>query len=202
MIVMHNGAHLSALGISSSFLLALPNAASEAGSRFPYVLCLHDDGCNGETMLRSLNCEEMVDACRCALLHPNGQNSCFLDMTHGPAWQNYLLMGLLPLAERSFPLSGKPSLLGMGTGGWAASRLAQQLPDRFFASAAVDAQPDLQEQYTQGKLCTKPDLQAAFGDPVQMKKYPLCPDTKWFCGEGAAQKALQYVMHADRSARL
>lgn len=200
MIVFNGRAHLSALGISSGFILALPDTACETGVRLPYVLCLHDDAQNGERMLRTLCCDGLVDSYRYALLLPNGQNSCFLNMAHGPKWQTYLMEGLLPFAERTFPLTGKPSIIGIGTGGWAAARLAMLFSGCFSASAAINAQPSLQQEYALGKLNAKPDLQAAFGDPSAAEPYPLSPDTLWLNGDGAAQTALRHLMHADGSA--
>ena len=117
-------------------------------ARIPYVLCLHDDGQNGEKLLQSLHCASAVDAANVALLLPDGQNSCFLNMAHGPKWETYLLRGLLPFAERTFPLRAKPGLLGVGTGGWAAARLAAQAPERFAASVAADAWEDLARNVT------------------------------------------------------
>jgi putative tributyrin esterase len=193
MIVIRGGAHLSALGISSSFVLALPEDACEIGIRIPYVLCLHDDAQNGDRLLRILNCEQLVDGRRFALLLPNGQNGCFMNMAHGPKWQTYLLDGLLPFAERSFPLVGKPSLLGIGTGGWAAAHLKTLFSERFSLSSAVSARLSLPEEYAMGRQKAIPDLEAVFGDPMRVEAFPLSPVTQWLSGEGAVLKALELL---------
>jgi S-formylglutathione hydrolase FrmB len=200
MIVLSAGAHLSALGIASSFTLALPDSVCEASERLPYVLCLHNDTQNGERMLRSLCCDKLVDEYRYALLLPDGQNSCFMNMAYGPKWQTYLMDGLLPFAERSFPLAGKPSILGIGTGGWAAARLAKSFSSRFSAAAAVSASMELAQDYAMGRLLAKPDLEAAFGDPHKAEAFPLSIDTLLFGGEGAVLSALRRLMHTDGSA--
>jgi len=106
MIVISNHAHLRALGISVGFKVALPDSACARAERIPYVLCLHDYGQSGERFLQTLCCGKLVDEANVGLLLPDGQNGCFLNMAHGPAWETYLLQGLLPYAEpkrRAFP---------------------------------------------------------------------------------------------------
>ena len=187
MIVISNQAHLQALGIAASFTVALPDAICIQHTRVPYVLCLHDYGQNAEQFLRSLACDELVGKQNIGLLVPNGQNSCFLDMAYGPHWESYLMNELLPYAERTYPLQGIPKVFGVGTGGWAAARLAAAYPDRFAASAAANAQPDLPALYAQGKLSDRPDLEAAFGDPQRLPAYPVSKNTVWLEGSNALQ---------------
>ncbi len=197
MIVIETRAHLRELGIAVGFHAALPDAACAGKAQFPYVLCLHDDGQNGEKLLQSLRCASAVDAANVALLLPDGQNGCFLNMAHGPKWETYLLRGLLPFAERTFPLRAKPGLLGVGTGGWAAARLAAQAPERFAASVAADAWEDLPERYKAGELAGRPDLEAAFGDPQTMPPFILSAQTRRFSG---AEAALAAILTIDWSA--
>jgi pimeloyl-ACP methyl ester carboxylesterase len=196
MIVITCRVHLKQLGIANTFRLVLPDAALEIGERLPYVVCLHGYGQSGERLLNEACFGAVVDERRVALLLPNGQNSCFMNMAHGPNWETYLLDGLMPFAERTFPLCGKPRLLGVGTGGWAASRLIAAYPDRFTASIAVDARRDLQEAYANGELLTMPDLEAAFGDPAEMARFPLCEHTRWVNGVGGA---LTQLLNIDGS---
>lgn len=197
MIVIHNRAQLAALGIAAGFTLALPDAACENAGRFPYALCLHGYGQNGETLLRSLGCEAAVDAARVALLLPDGQNGCFMNMAYGPAWETYLLRGLLPYTQRTFPLLGMPRLFGVGTGGWAAARLCGRYPDRFPSAVAANAQTDLPARYARGELSAMPDLEAAFGDPARLADDPPSPRTVWV-NEPPAQ-ALQRMLNEDWS---
>lgn len=198
MIVISSQAHLRALGISASFRLALPDSACGGRSRVPYVLCLHDYGQNGERLLQTLCCERLVDGTNAALLLPDGQNGCFLDMAHGPKWETYLLEGLLPFAERTFPLLSNPGLFGTGTGGWAAARLAALEPFRFPASLAVNADPDLLKAYAAGKLAAMPDLEAALGGADRVPSYPLCAETVWLHGVTAGE-ALAKLLENDWS---
>ena len=188
MIVISNQAHLQALGIAASFTVALPDAICTQNTRVPYVLCLHDYGQNAEQFLRTLACDALVDKHNIGLLIPNGQNSCFLDMAHGPHWESYLMNELLPYAQRTFPLQENPKVFGAGTGGWAAARLAAAYPDRFAASAAANAKPDLPALYAQGRLSDMPDLEAAFGDPKSLPAYPLSKNTVWLEGANALQE--------------
>ena len=198
MIAVHVRTHLPPLGIASGFHLALPDIACEHTERIPFALCLHDYGQNGEQLLRLLCCADLVDQTRTALLLPNGQNSCFMNMAHGPAWETYLLQGLLPLAKRSFPLGGAPKLFGLGTGGWAAARLAKQYPDRFAASMAVDSDIDFQKTYAQGSHTGMPDVEAVFGDATHMPYIPLCDQTRILKGIPAST-ALKELLTEDRS---
>lgn len=200
MIVMQCGAHLPQLGIASGFRVALPDSACTSTERLPFVVCLHDDAQDGEHMLYTLCLDALVDECRVALLLPDGQNSCFLDMAHGPKWQTYLLEGLIPFAQRTFPLRDRIYLLGMGTGGWAAARLAGQCGDRFAGSIAINASPDLQQAYANGQLSVMPDLEAAFGDPARMPSFILSPDTLWFKDTHHAVQALRELLGSDGSA--
>ncbi len=197
MIVISARAHLRELGISMGFSAALPDAACAGNRRFPYVLCLHDYGCNGETLLQSLCCASVVDKAGVALLLPNGQNGCFMNMAHGPQWETYLLQGLLPFAQRTFPLRGKPGLFGAGTGGWAAARLAGRYPDRFAASVAAGAWEDVPGRYKAGECGVMPDLEAVFGDPQTMPAFALCPDTRRFSDPA---EALRAILNVDWSA--
>ncbi|HPJ02678.1 MAG TPA: alpha/beta hydrolase-fold protein [Candidatus Limiplasma sp.] len=187
MIVISNQAHLQALGIAASFAVALPDAVCTQKTRVPYVLCLHDYGQNADRLLRMLACDALVDTQNIGLLIPDGQNSCFLDMAYGPHWESYLMNELLPYAQRTFPLQNTPRVFGVGTGGWAAARLAAAYPDRFAASAAANARPDLPALYAQGKLSDRPDLEAAFGDPQRLQEYPVNKNTVWLEGANALQ---------------
>ncbi|HPF86529.1 MAG TPA: hypothetical protein PK537_00580 [Candidatus Limiplasma sp.] len=198
MIVIKNQAHLPQLGISAGFTLALPDMACRNSKRLPYVLCLHDYGQNGERLLQTLACAPLVDEAKAALLLPNGQNGCFLNMAHGLMWETYLLEGLLPYAARTFALQDPPKLYGVGTGGWAAARLAAAYPKRFAASAAVNAIPNLPKMYADGKLSAMPDLEAAFGSGQAVPDYPLCEQTLWFHG-AAVTDALQTLLNEDWS---
>lgn len=196
MIVIHNQAHMLQLGIAVSFTLALPDTAADHPATFPCVLCLHDSSQNGEQLLQALYCAALVDENQTALLLPDGQNGCFCNMAHGPQWETYLMEGLLPYAGRTFPLGLPPRLFGVGTGGWAAARLAARYPQRFGASAAVNAMQGLPAAYAQGKLAAIPELAAVFGDPQAMPLYPLCGQTRWFQGTTAAE-ALQTLANED-----
>ena len=198
MIVIHNQAHLQQLGIAAGFTVALPDTAVEQPVSLPCVLCLHDYSQNGEQLLQTLHCASLVDETKIALLLPNGQNGCFCNMVHGPRWETYLMEGLLPYATRTFPLCMPPKLLGVGTGGWAAARLAAQYPQCFGASAAINAMPDLPSAYAQGKLTTMPQLEAVFGNPQATTAFPLCGETQWLCGTAVAD-ALQTLVNEDWS---
>lgn len=187
MIVLTGHAHLRALGMTTGFLVALPDSACAGGPRIPYALCLHDYGQNGERLLQTMNCATLVDERNVALLLPDGQNGCFLDMAHGPKWETYLMQGLLPFAERTFPLQKTPKVFGLGTGGWAAARLAASYPERFAAALAADADANLPARYADGTLAAMPDLEAALGDPAKMPVYPLSGKTVWAAGVPAAQ---------------
>ena len=198
MMVITCRVHLPQLGIANTFRLALPDGAVRGGKRLPYAVCLHDDGQNGERLLQEIAWEPAVEKGQMALLFPDGQNSCFMDMASGPAWETYLLNGLMPYAERTFPLCAKPGLLGAGTGGWAAARLAGKYPERFGASAAANARRDLQQAYAAGKLADKPDLEAAFGDPMA-ETFPLCEKTAWLDGPDALANALAHILRYDGS---
>jgi len=200
MIVMQCGAHLPKLGIASGFQVVLPDSACVSGERMPLVVCLHEDAQDGEHMLHTLCLNALVEECRVALLLPDGQNSCFLDMVHGPHWETYLMEDLIPFAQRTFPLGNRLYLLGMGTGGWAAARLAGRYGDRFAGSLAIDAIPDFQQAYAEGRLSMMPDLEAALGDPAGMPDYPLSPDTLWFKDRHHAVQTLRERLNADGSA--
>lgn len=198
MIVIVCRAQLPQLGIANTFRIALPDDTTRVGKRLPYVICLHDYGQNGERLLRENRWEAAVEQNRTAILFPDGQNSCFMNMAFGPAWENYLLEGLIPYAERMFPLHGRPGLLGVGMGGWAAARLAAKYPERFGVSAAANARRDLQQAYAVGELGEQPDLEAVFGDPAA-KAFPLCEKTAWLNGLDALGNALMYILRNDRS---
>lgn len=199
MIVMTGRVHLAPLGIANTFHLALPDSAVNGDQRLPYAVCLHGYGQNGERLLQQTNWESYVEKTRTALLFPDGQNSCFMDMAYGPAWESYLLNGLLPYAERTFPLCGRPALLGDGTGGWAAARLAAHWPERFRACGAANADRDLIAHYAAGQLADQPDLEAVFGDPDALRNEPLYAQTVWREGPNAMEAVLEAMINNDGS---
>ena len=200
MIVMQCGAQLAQLGISSSFRVALPDSACTSAQRLPVVVCLHDYAQNSERMLQTLCLNTLVDECHVALLLPDGQNSCFADMAHGPRWQTYLLEGLIPFAQRTFPLGNRMYLLGVGTGGWAAASIAEQYGDRFAGSVAINATADLQHDYAKGRMSSMSDLEAVFGDPLQMADFPRCPTTLYCTEMDQVVEALRELLGSDGSA--
>lgn len=199
MIVMTGRVHLAPLGIANTFHLALPDSAVNGDQRLPYAVCLHGYRQNGERLLQQTNWESYVEKTRTALLFPDGQNSCFMDMAYGPAWESYLLNGLLPYAERTFPLCGRPALLGDGTGGWAAARLAAHWPERFRACGAANADRDLIAHYAAGQLADQPDLEAVFGDPDALRNESLYAQTVWREGPNAMEAVLEAMINNDGS---
>ena len=202
MIVMQCGAHLPQLGIASGFRVALPDSACTSTQRLPVIVCLHDDAQNSEHMLRMLGSTTLVDAYQVALLLPDGQNSCFVDMAQGPRWQTYLLEGLLPFAQRTFPLGKRVYLLGVGTGGWATARMAAQYGDRFYGSVALNATVDLPQHYAKGQLPAMPDLEAVFGEPDRMPDFPLSPTTRYCKEMDQAVEAIQALLGSDGTTTL
>ena len=202
MIVMQCGAHLPQLGIASGFRVALPDSACTGTQHLPVVVCLHDYAQNSECMLHTLGFATLVDTYHVALLLPDGQNSCFVDMAQGPNWQTYLLEGLIPFAQRTFPLGDRVCLLGVGTGGWAAARMAAQYGDRFCGCVALNATVDLPHLYAKGQLSAMPDLEAVFGEPDRMPAFPLSPTTRYCKEMDQAIEALQALLGSDGTTTL
>ncbi len=198
MIVIENHVHFKAPGIATGFRVVLPDACCTQAERIPFVLCLHDYGQNGERMLEQISGSSLVDQHNVALLLPDGQNSCFLNMAHGPQWESYVMEYLLPYVQRTFPLQSSTALLGLGYGGWAAARLYARYPQHFRAAVALDADPELPKRYALGKLADQADLEAAFGHPDTMAVDPLHPDTVWLKGV-SAQQALNTLLEIDWS---
>lgn len=126
MIVLDARARTECLGFPNAYTLLLPERAVK-GKRFPLILCLHDLGQDRWQCMRKANPEEFVEKSGVAVILPDGRRSCFLNMAHGPRWNDYLLQGLIGQACDTFPLEkGRVGVIGTGTGALGALMLARR----------------------------------------------------------------------------
>lgn len=126
MIVVDARVHAKYLNFPNAYTLLLPGGMADR-KRFPLVLCLHDLGMDRWQCMRQGNLEELAEKLEVALVFPDGRRSCFLNMAHGPRWNDYLLRELFVQLSHTFPIeSGSAGVIGAGTGALGALALARQ----------------------------------------------------------------------------
>ncbi len=126
MIVVDARVHAKYLNFTNAYTLFIPEAMAD-GKRFPLVLCLHDLEKDRWRCMQKGNLEELAERLEVALVMPDGRRSCFLNMAHGPRWNDYLLQELAVQLCNTFPIeSGNVGVIGAGTGALGALALAGQ----------------------------------------------------------------------------
>ncbi len=106
MIVVDGRARTNYLKFPNAYTLLLPERAGK-GERMPFVLCLHDLGQDRWQCLREMDAQELVERLGIALVLPDGRYSCFLNMAHGPRWNDYLGQELPAQLCHTFALDRK-----------------------------------------------------------------------------------------------
>lgn len=167
------------LGFPMHYGLALPDAVCQ-GRVFPAVLCLHGAGAGGGYFLKEARLEALVERYQLALILPDGRLSCFVDMTHGPAWGKALAEGLLSDVRLAFAIrSDRCGALGVGTGAFGAVHLSAGYQQHVAACAAIDL-VDLTDRHEQRPL---PDH----------RPFPLC----LIDNEGQASNFVQALAQSE-----
>lgn len=126
MIVVDARARTNYLKFPNAYTLLLPERAGK-GERLPFVLCLHDLGQDRWQCMREMDAQELVERLGIALVLPEGRYSCFLNMAHGPCWNDYLGQELPAQLCHTFALDReKTGVLGAGAGALGALELAKK----------------------------------------------------------------------------
>ena len=126
MLVIDAKARAQCLNFPNAHTVLLHDEALE-GKCAPLVLCLHDLGYDREEFKSQARLAVLTERYAVALTMPDGRRSCFLNMAHGPRWNDYLSRDLLPLLCRTFPVNGdRVGVIGLGTGALGALQLARQ----------------------------------------------------------------------------
>jgi len=126
MIVVDGRSGTKYLKFPNAYTLLLPESMGK-GERLPLILCLHDLGWDRWRCMREMCAESLVESLGIALVLPDGRRSCFLNMAHGPRWNDYLAQELFVRLCRTFPLESKRTgVLGVGAGALGALELAKR----------------------------------------------------------------------------
>lgn len=125
MIVVNARAHAKCLNFPNACTLLLPEIKEE-GERFPFIFCLHDLGEDRWQCIRKARLEKLAEKYGVALVIPDGRRSCFLNMAHGPRWNDYLMQDLSEQLRSTFPLKDSMGVAGAGTGALGALALARR----------------------------------------------------------------------------
>jgi putative tributyrin esterase len=146
--------HPAKLGISTTIQIILPSAAKKK-TKFPVLWLLHDEGKNARSFLYDCSLQRLAEERRVLIVAPDLQNSLGCNMKPTPAWETYLTRSLTAYIFEHFPASSQRSqnfIAGVGTGGYAAFRLALIYPELYCAAAGINSQVDLPQRYAAGKI--------------------------------------------------
>ncbi len=147
MIVVDGRSGTKYLKFPNAYTLLLPESMGK-GERLPLILCLHDLGWDRWRCMREMCAESLVESLGIALVLPDGRRSCFLNMAHGPRWNDYLAQELFVRLCRTFPLESKRTgVLGVGAGALGALELAKR------GIPCALAEPRIEEALTCGSQC-------------------------------------------------
>lgn len=136
MLILRGRQSGTCLGIPLHYTLTLPGEAL-SGERYPLILCLHDLGQSGETLLPRVS--GLADELHVGILLPDGRRSCFADMAHGPCWATALATDVLSRLQASLRiLPERAGVIGIGTGALGAMQLARRAKAARFVCAAVN----------------------------------------------------------------
>lgn len=136
MLILRGRQSGTRLGIPLHYALVLPEEAL-SGERYPLILCLHDLGQSGETLLPRLS--GLADELHVGILLPDGRRSCFADMAHGPCWATALATDVLGRLQVSLRiLLDRAGVIGIGTGALGAMQLAKRARAARFVCATVN----------------------------------------------------------------
>lgn len=213
--------HPEGLGINTVFSLVIPSEVPDAPKVYPVLWLLHGDGENAQTFLYGCKMQQLADVSRMLIVIPNLQDSFGCNMKPTPAWETYLVKNLPDYIWKHFPASDSADqnfLAGVGSGGYAAVRLALTYPERFRAAAGICAQIDLPQKYARGEFppekqkklswCFGPESKEIIGGPMDCfalaeklkKAEQTVPELTLFCPETAPayQSNLEFAVHLQK----
>lgn len=82
-----------------------------------------------------------------AVVMPSGENSCYIDMAHGEAYETYLTKELPAFLEKMFPIARKREntfIGGLSMGGYGAFHAALKCPERYGCAVSLSGALDMQ----------------------------------------------------------
>ena len=124
-----------------------PECRFDRSVRYPTVYLLHGAQSDHTVFTRFTNVERYAQKYGFAVVMPQGQNSYYADMAHGPEFFSYISRELPAAMEAIFPLSRRREdrfAAGYSMGGRGAFLLALTYPDRFCAAASLSGSLDTQ----------------------------------------------------------
>lgn len=138
MIFLDGGGRTRTMRFPTSYTLLLPQHMP-AGEKIPLVLCLHALGEDRMPLVHAACAENLPDRLGMALVIPDGRRSCFLNMSHGPAWNTWLKDELLPNLRTTFHCRAA-GVVGVDAGALGALALAREgLPCALISPCTSDA---------------------------------------------------------------
>lgn len=106
----------------------------EAG-KIPCMFLLHTDGSSPLEVIRRYDIEDLAEQLHMAVILPTGHRSCFRNLEHGAAYNDYLTQELLPKVRTTFGCISEHRedtfICGMGTGEKGAYEALRRHPELF-----------------------------------------------------------------------
>ena len=141
--------------------------------KYPVIWLLHTDGGAALDWL-STPAERIAEEYGVFLIAPDQHHALCTNMKYGPRYEHFLNTELPGICRNSLPLSDDPKenwVVGVGTGGYGAVKMALKHPETFSAAAALNGVLDMQAIIDKalkgedtGIRHDQASLEAVFGD--------------------------------------
>lgn len=160
MALFHSHFFSETLGFHTAATVIIPQPAGDRqiGARgpaharplWPCLWLLHGLSDDHTIWTRRTSIERYADAAGIAVVMPNVHRSFYTNMTHGPAYWDFLHQELPALMRAFFPLSPARcdnAVAGLSMGGYGAFKWALRQPEAFQAAASLSGALDIAARY-------------------------------------------------------
>ena len=145
----------------------------EHTKKYPVIWLLHTDGGAALDWLAT-PAERIAEEYGIFLIAPDQHHALCTNMKYGPRYEHFLNTELPGICRNSLPISDDPAenwVVGVGTGGYGAVKMALKHPETFSAAAALNGVLDMQAVIDKalkgqgtGIRHDQASLEAVFGD--------------------------------------
>jgi len=166
------------LGRKCQLNVLLPNPTDISGrvEETKTLLLLHGYSDDHTAWLRKSNIEVYAREYNLAVVMPNGENSFYANMTHGPRFLEHIAVEVPSFVQSVFGLSASREnnyVAGLSMGGYGAFKIGLVYPEKFAAAASLSGVVDIQYAIDENRHQTESrfysPLTLAFGSNGDVK---------------------------------